>query len=94
MEGLHLCQHGAHLRIDDFALGELHFALEVQSVAELLHEERFERLVRFPRVFDAPTEVKGGSHLGEFPVHYLLGCLGTALFILILIVALLIWVLS
>lgn len=27
-------------------------------------------------------------------VHHLLGCLGTALFILILIVALLIWVLS
>jgi len=27
-------------------------------------------------------------------VHHLLGCLGTALFIIILIVALLIWVLS
>ena len=30
----------------------------------------------------------------KVPVHHLLGCLGTALFILILIVVLLIWVLS
>ena len=67
--GLHLRQHGAHLRIDHFALGALHFPLQMQRVAELLQEERLERCVCFPCVFDTPTEVVGSIHDGEFPVH-------------------------
>ena len=46
------------------------------------------------------TQTQSNPKIGEqtekekVAVHHLLGCLGTALFIIILIVALLIWVLS